>query len=258
MILALARGIVATTEAIREVQPDWQTVQVEALWRNATRSPELEERVRLSNELQYISLDLTAGRVGDGHPLLPRLRKHGVTDNDLLWFSEHAVKYDVLGANFYPWSAKELALKADGRVYERSVNTHGGHLAAAVAELHSRYALPVMVTETSSLGGIGARETWMDGTINGVFSLREQGVPVVGYTWFPLFSMIDWAYRRGRKPLNMYLIHLGLYDAAFDETGVLHRHRTALVDRFQGHMARGIPPVASPLRIGPVRLAQTA
>ena len=52
-----------------------------------------------------------------------------------------------------------------------------------------------MVTETSSLGGLAARETWMDGTINGVFSLREQGVPVVGYTWFPLFTMIDWAYR---------------------------------------------------------------
>jgi hypothetical protein len=70
--------------------------------------------------------------------------------------------------------------------------------------------------------------------------------------------MIDWAYRRGRKPLNEYLIHLGLYDAAFDELGVLRRHRTNLVDRFQAHMARPIPPVASPLRAAPVGMAQAA
>ncbi len=258
MILALARGIVASMEAIRSAAPEWQTVQVEALWRNSTQIPGLEERVRLSNELQFISLDLTTGRVEDGHPLLPRLRRHGVTDHDLAWFREHAVSYDVLGANFYPWSAKEMAAKPDGSMYGKPVKTHGGHLAAAVAELHGRYGLPIMVTETSSLGGLAAREKWMDGTINGVFSLREQGVPVVGYTWFPLFTMIDWAYRRGRKPLDKYLIHLGLYDAAFDDTGVLRRHRTALVDRFQAHMARPIPPIAMPLRMAPAPLAQAA
>jgi beta-glucosidase/6-phospho-beta-glucosidase/beta-galactosidase len=258
MILALSRGIVKTMEAVRSVQPGWRTVQVEALWRNTTRAPELEERVRLSNELQYLSLDLTTGRVGEGHALLRRLRKNGLTDTDLAWFSEHALEYDVLGANFYPWSVKELAQRADGSAYDRPVQTHGGQLAAAVAELHSRHRLPIMVTETSSLGGIAARGQWMDETIDGVFGLRGQGVPVVGYTWFPLFTMIDWAYRHGRKPLGKYLIHLGLYDAAFDETGVLRRHRTSLVDRFQAHMARSIPAIATPLSAMPASMLQAA
>ncbi len=258
MIFALSRGIVATMEAIHAAAPQWQTVQVEALWRNTTKIASLEERVRLSNELQYICLDLTMGRVAEGHPLLPRLRRHGLTDNDLAFFSEHAVKHDVLGANFYPWSAKEMVVKADGSMVSKPVNTHGGHLAAAVAELYNRYVLPIMVTETSSLGGLAARETWMDGTIRGVMNLRDQGLPVVGYTWFPMFTMIDWAYRRGRKPLDKYLIHLGLYDAAFDETGVLRRHRTSLVDRFQAHQARAVPAISQPTGIEAVKIAVAA
>jgi beta-glucosidase/6-phospho-beta-glucosidase/beta-galactosidase len=256
MVLALARGTIATVKAIESVAPHMKTVQVEALWRNTTAVEALQERVRLSNELQYICLDLTMGRVGEDHPLLPRLRKNGATDWDLAWFRDNPIDYDVLGANFYPWSAKDMAPKPDGEMVARSVRTHGGHVAAAVAELHNRYGKPVMVTETSSLGGLEARERWMDGTINGMFSLREQGIPVVGYTWFPMFTMIDWAYRKGRRPLTSYLIHLGLYDAHFVD-GVLRRQRTALVDRFQAHMARPVPPIAMPLSVDQVVVGQT-
>jgi beta-glucosidase/6-phospho-beta-glucosidase/beta-galactosidase len=258
MILALTRGMIATVKAVTAAAPHWKTVQVEALWRNTTRVESLQERVALSNALQYIALDLTMGRVGDDHPLLQRLRKNGVREADLAWYRDHKIDYDVLGANFYPWSAKEMAPKESGEMYARPVKTHGGHVAAAVLDLYNRYGKPVMVTETSSLGGLGAREKWMDGTIDGMFNLREQGVPVVGYTWFPMFTMIDWAYRKGRRPLASYLIHLGIYDSAFDGDGVLRRHRTPLVDRFQAHMARPVPPIAAPLRIEPVIATQPA
>lgn len=249
MILALSKGVIASVKAVASVAPAWKTAQVEALWRNNTSVAALQERVRLSNELQYISLDLTLGRVDAAHPLYARLRKNGVTDADLDWYRANAIDYDVLGANFYPWSAKEMAATADGAMRPLPVNTHGGHVAAAVAELYHRYGKPVMVTETSSLGGLAAREQWMDGTVNGMFSLREQGVPVIGYTWFPMFTMIDWAYRKGRRPLASYLIHLGLYDAAYDADGVLRRQRTPLVDRFRSHMARPVPPIAAPLAV---------
>jgi hypothetical protein len=36
-------------------------------------------------------------------------------------------------------------------------------------------------------------------------------VPVLGYTWFPLFTMIDWRYRWERGPIENYLLDLGLY-----------------------------------------------
>jgi hypothetical protein len=85
----------------------------------------------------------------------------------------------------------------------------------------------------------------MDETIATVRGLREEGMPVVGYTWFPLFSMIDWSYRRGRRPLKEYLLHLGLYDSAFDSEGVLRRKKTPLVKRYQAHMAQPMPPISN-------------
>jgi hypothetical protein len=83
----------------------------------------------------------------------------------------------------------------------------------------------------------------MDETLDTVRALRRDGVPVLGYTWFPLFTMVDWAYRTGRRSLKDYLIHLGLYDSAFDSKGILRRRKTTLVKRYQQHMAQPMPPV---------------
>jgi hypothetical protein len=80
------------------------------------------------------------------------------------------------------------------------------------------------------------RAAWMDETIGAVQELRTAGIPVVGYTWFPLFSMFDWAYRRGRRPREKYLIHLGLYELVFDGNGRLERTATPLVARYQNHI----------------------
>jgi beta-glucosidase len=245
MAIALARGIVASVGAMRAVHPDMQTIQVEAMWQTDTSLPQLAERVALGNERQFLSLDLTQGRLREGHSLLPWLRQYGVTDHHLAWFEEHAIAYDILGVNFYPWSYRRLGARADGSVFSWVGRTHGGHVAAATAKAHARYGLPVMITETSAIGTLGRRAEWMDDTIAGAFNLRKIGVPVVGYTWFPMFTMINWNYRRGRQPLSRYLLHLGLYDAGFDAQGMLVRGRTELVDQFQTYMAQTPPPIAA-------------
>ncbi|HMN28255.1 MAG TPA: hypothetical protein PKE45_08880, partial [Caldilineaceae bacterium] len=85
-----------------------------------------------------------------------------------------------------------------------------------------------MVTETSAWGNLTLRARWMNETITAVTALRRERIPVVGYTWFPLITMIDWAYRTGRRPLHHYLLHLGLYEANFDSAGVLPLQHTPL------------------------------
>jgi hypothetical protein len=117
-------------------------------------------------------------------------------------------------------------------------------LAEVLAEVYARYNLPLLVTETSSKGSPATRGRWMDETVNAVHYVRSLGVPVVGYTWFPFFTMLDWAYRPGHKPLEKYLIHLGLYDGAFDADGTLQRSKTPLVTRFQRKMLTPMPAVA--------------
>jgi hypothetical protein len=63
--------------------------------------------------------------------------------------------------------------------------------------------------------------------------LRADGVPLLGITWFPAFSLFSWDYRRGRRAPEAYLSHMGLWDLVPDETGVLVRVPTGLDARFR-------------------------
>ncbi|HSL28993.1 MAG TPA: family 1 glycosylhydrolase [Anaerolineales bacterium] len=247
MALALSKGIVLTTQAIKDEQPDAVTVQVEALWHTFTRDESLKERAARANARQFLCFDLTTGRVDDKHALAEYLHEHGAAASELDWFRRNYVSFDIFGANYYPWSHAELRMRADGKPGTVVRRTSGHKIEIVLRDAWERYHMPLMITETSSNGDVKARARWMDETLETVCSLREEGIPIIGYTWFPLFTMVDWSYRKGRLTLDKYLIHLGLYDSALDTEGVLRRHETPLVKRFQNHMATPMPPVARPV-----------
>lgn len=243
LVIAICRGIVKTVEAIRSVQPDAFLVQVEALWRVFIHGGGYHPRVEFDNARQYLAFDLSAGRVGEGYPLLDFLYKNGVTDSDLRWFKDNAVSFDVFGANYYPWSNTELVLDEAGKLQQVKSRTHGGTIAEVLTDAFERYRMPVMVTETSARENIEGRRLWMDETLSAVWQLRQQGIPVVGYTWFPMMTMIDWAYRVGDLPLETYLLHLGLFESSFDEQGILQRYPTSLVNDYRQLIQQPVPPL---------------
>ena len=245
LALAIAKGMVLTTQAIKSEQPEAITVQVEALWHTFTRDESLKERAARANARQFLCFDLATGRIREDPVLMDYLHDHGVTDADLHWFEQSPVTFDIFGANYYPWSYAELKMHSSGKLYTRVRRASGHKIEIILRSAWERYHMPIMITETSSNGDIKARARWMDDTVHTVCSLREEGIPIIGYTWFPLFTMVDWAYRKGRLTLDKYLVHLGLYDSAFDTEGVLRRQETPLVKHYQEHMARPMVPVAS-------------
>jgi hypothetical protein len=84
----------------------------------------------------------------------------------------------------------------------------------------------------------------MDGSIAAVQQLRAEGVPVVGYTWWPLFALVSWPYRVGTLPLQEYLIQMGLWDLR-PQNQRLERIRTPLVDRYRAYVQGDLQPVSS-------------
>ena len=66
--------------------------------------------------------------------------------------------------------------------------------------------------------------------------LRQEGVPVLGYTWFPLFTMIDWRYRYGKRPVEDFRLDLGLYTQGAEGSGP-RWEPTPLVEQFRKHVA---------------------
>ncbi|HYP20965.1 MAG TPA: hypothetical protein VEY08_12895, partial [Chloroflexia bacterium] len=55
------------------------------------------------------------------------------------------------------------------------------------------------------------------------------------YTWFPIFTMIDWSYRLAKGPVEQYRLELGLY--RLGRTGEPRWAATPLVEQFRAYVA---------------------
>lgn len=237
VLLPVVRGMTRTTAAVRAADPDAVFVQVEALGWHWTNNPLLQREVERRMAHTYLALDLFTGRVDARHPLWGYLRRNGAAEAELLALRQQAGQLDILGVNLYPWSGGEVvALRKGSRG-----KLNGHHLGDVLRDAWQRYQLPLMVTETSARSDVAGRVQWMDETIAAVADARAEGLPVLGYTWFPALSMIDWEYRIGTAPLADYLLHLGLWDAAFDADGTLQRHPTPSVARYRHYVTQGLP-----------------
>jgi beta-glucosidase/6-phospho-beta-glucosidase/beta-galactosidase len=246
--LQLVRGILRTVAALKAVDPAAIMVHVEATGITRAMRDDLQALATEDQDRGYLNYDLLTGRVRPDHPLFPWLLRHGATPDELTAIVRQAIPLDVVGLNFYPeWSTQEIHITARGRVAYRAVEKNGAGFAALIRDFHARYQVPILITETSAKDSEAGRAAWLTESVAAVKQLRSAGVPVLGYTWFPLFTMIDWRYRFGRAPLDQYRIELGLYRLSGDGAGPRWQP-TTLVPQFQHYIA---DPTAA---IGPLTL----
>jgi beta-glucosidase/6-phospho-beta-glucosidase/beta-galactosidase len=74
------------------------------------------------------------------------------------------------------------SLSPSGEIFGYYVITH---------QYFSRYRLPVMHTETN-LGDVDRAPGWLNKEWANLYRLREDGVPIVGFTWYSLTDQVDW------------------------------------------------------------------
>ena len=96
---------------------------------------------------------------------------------------------------------------------------------------YERYNVPIFISETASMGSVKRRSEWLRDSVASTRRAREQGIPLVGYTWWPLFALVTWAYRQGTKPPEYYIKQMGLWDLSSDAK--LERKPTPLVEEFR-------------------------
>jgi beta-glucosidase len=242
VMLAAARGIVETVHALRAVDPEILIAHVDATDLYRTNDPALAAEAKHRQEIVFLALDLVSGRIGDSHPLYRWLLAHGARDRDLAWFAEHAIDLPLIGLNLYPMFTHKVARRtARGGVRWTMPYATAGIIDALGAMYHERYGAPLFISETASVGSVKRRGAWLDDSIAAVRRLREKGVPMIGYTWWPLFALVTWAYRQGTHPPEFYLKQMGLWDLAAD----LARVPTTLVDRFHALAAQGAATVGA-------------
>lgn len=243
VLLAAARGMVEAAASIRAEQPAARFVHAEDVGLELAATANLAAWAAARQARRWLPLDLACGLVGAGHPLRPWLVEHGADPGELDRLAGRAPPWDVIGVNFYPWSNRRWRRRPAGApALGRDPGDPAAALATVLGAAHARYGRPVMVTETAASGSMARRLGWMAAMAEGVDRARRAGVPVVGLTWFPAFTMVDWRYRRSRRGVEHHRLHLGLWDvpglgASFD------RAATPLVEAYRGLVGRPVAPL---------------
>jgi len=243
----VAQGMNRAIFALRETMPGAEIVSCDPLEyaftdddANQNSSPFLMEplRVDVARRMQrrHVALDLVMGRVDENHELRPWLIEHGFSRFDLNWLARNPADVDVIGLDYYPHTETEICISADGH-YRRHIPEQPVGLYRAARDYWLRYRRPLMITETSVTGSEEDRGWWLEYTLFEVRRLREEGIPVIGYTWWPVIDHLDWD---GALLHHVGHIHpVGIYRLERQRGGRLQRVATALRDAYRDLIARG-------------------
>jgi beta-glucosidase/6-phospho-beta-glucosidase/beta-galactosidase len=192
-------------DAILAERPRAIIVQVESFERFTPAESSLGAMVQslFWNEARFVALDLTLGRTPSPY-MHDLLQRGGMTTADFAYLRERRERgRRWIGVDYYVTS--EQLVWADGR--KRASPRRIG-LTARALEYHERYRRPLFISETSRASGRAV--DWLHEQWEETDRLAASGVPVRGFTWFPLGDVIDWRHALRQKKGDVDPI--GLYD----------------------------------------------
>ena len=245
-LLQQCRGVIEAMRAIREVIPDAQLVVTEDMGR--TFSTELlSYQAEFENHRRWLSIDLLFGHVDKEHYFRPWLLERGVTEEELRYFQEHAVRPDVVGLNYYVTSDRYLDERLD--LYPSSC--HGGNNRHRYADVEAvrvcprgiwgheavlrhawlRYGTEVAFTEVHLGSSREQQLRWFQEAWRAGVKVAGEGVPVRAVTAWALLGSFDWN--------SLFTTVRGSYEpGAFDVRGPVPRP-TALASAIREVACRG-------------------
>jgi len=193
--------------AILRSRPDAIFIQSESTEYFHAETPAAIGPSELRNAERFLSLDLNYGRRVQS-AMYEYLLDNGMTRAEYHFFLANSPmkRHCIMGNDYY--CTNEHLVAADGRT--RASGEVFGY-AVLTRQYHDRYALPVMHTETNIRDEPeGAAENWLWKQWANVLRVRNDGVPVIGFTWYSLTDQVDWdtALREPRGHVDK----VGLYD----------------------------------------------
>ncbi|MBV9037129.1 MAG: glycoside hydrolase family 1 protein [Acidobacteriaceae bacterium] len=200
----LCKANVLAMHAALEVQPKAIFIQSESTEFFHPERPTGAAAAYVYNQRRFLSLDLTYGQPVN-FEMYEYLMDNGMTREQYHWFcNNHRKPHCVMGTDYY--DTNEHLVSDDGEV------TPAGEIFGyyvITREYFRRYRLPVMHTETNLMDSNRA-PLWLRKQWANVHRLREDGVPMIGFTYYSLIDQVDWdtALREDNGTVNP----LGLYD----------------------------------------------
>ncbi|QMW01550.1 family 1 glycosylhydrolase [Spirosoma foliorum] len=185
----IVKANVLAMSAILEVRPNALFIQSESSEYFHAENPAAIKPAEILNAKRFLSLDLNYGRRVDSE-MYEYLMDNGMTRDEYHFFMGHNLKqYCIMGNDYY--QTNEHRVSADGST-RGSGEVFGYHV--ITTQYHDRYRLPVMHTETNLWQGPNGDEAvnWLWKEWANVLRVRNDGVPMVGFTWYSLTDQVDW------------------------------------------------------------------
>jgi beta-glucosidase/6-phospho-beta-glucosidase/beta-galactosidase len=194
-------------QAILTIKPQALFIQSESTEYFHAANPESIKPAEIMNAERFLSLDLNYGNRVNSE-MYEFLLDNGMTREEYhAFFHNNVTHHCIMGNDYY--STNEHRVNPDGtsgpsgEVFGYNVITK---------QYYKRYKLPVMHTETNIAEGPNGDEAvyWLWKEWANVLRVRNDGVPIVGFTWYSLTDQIDWDIALREKKGNVHPV--GLYD----------------------------------------------
>lgn len=220
----LCRANLLATGAILAVRADAIVIQSESAeyFHPACQDEAGRRAASFENQRRFLPFDLLYA-----HPVRDDvrayLREQGMTDEAYAWFmGQRLAERSVMGNDYY--QRNEQMVLSGGEI--RPAGEVFGWL-EITRQYYERYRRPVMHTETNTIErGADAGPRWLWKQFLSVLHLREQGVPVIGFTWYSLQDQVDWDI--GLASVRGLVNPVGLFDLDRRPRPVAHAYRRLL------------------------------
>ncbi len=211
------KASILAMQRILDLRPDAIFIFSESTEYVHPGSPDMVDHAHFLNERRFLSLDLLFG-----HDVSASMYKYllasGVTESEYMWYQGHddISSHCILGTDYY--ITNEHVIRSNGSSIGAG-DVYGYYV--ITRQYYDRYRLPVMHTETNRAGKHAVEWLWKEWM--NLLRLREDGVPIVGFTWFGLVDMKDWdtALTKMRGTVNP----VGLYTLQRSQRKVAREYR---------------------------------
>lgn len=203
----IVRANVLAMQCILDQRADAIFIQSESSEYYHADNPAAIGPAEVLNSLRFLSLDLNFGR-RTGSEMYQYLLDNGMTRDEYDWFMNMRLKqHCIMGNDYYLTNEHRVAADGSSRASGEVFGYDG-----ITWQYFDRYRLPVMHTETNlaDYGDGQLSVEWLWKQWASVLRVRNDGIPIVGFTWYSLTDQVDWdtALREDNGRVNP----LGLFD----------------------------------------------
>jgi beta-glucosidase/6-phospho-beta-glucosidase/beta-galactosidase len=181
----LSKANVLAMQAILGQRSDAVFIQSESSEYYHPVNPDAQKIANFLNQKRFLSLDLAYG-YQVAVPVYEYLMDNGMTRAEYHWFSDNQVAARCIMGNDY-YVTNEHLVHPDGKT-QASGEIFGYYV--ITNQYYKRYRLPIMHTETNRTSPESVQ--WLYKEWANVHRLMQDGVPVMGFTWYSLLHQVDW------------------------------------------------------------------